>query len=160
MADAGSMTVTEDRVEFVLRRNCSLSPRGLLLVFGSMVALASGFGVAFAALGAWMILPFAGVELLALAAAFLVYGRHAADGERVLLTPEALTVEVSDGGITRVHEFDPRWARLVVREEARLPRLYLVGRGRELEIGRHLGWQRRNGFERDFRAALRRAAGM
>jgi uncharacterized membrane protein len=160
MADAGSMAAPVERAEFALRRNCSLSPRGLLLVFGSMVALAGSFGAVFAALGAWMILPFAGVELLVLAVAFLAYGAHATDGERVVLTRQTLRVEAIDGGVTRVHEFDPRRVRLVGRQEARWPRLYLAGSGREVEVGRHLGWQRRAGFERDFRAELKRFAGM
>ncbi len=79
---------------------------------------------------------------------------------RVVLTRQALTVEVIDGGVTRVHEFDARRVRLVVRQGARWPRLYLAGRGREVEVGRHLGWQRRAAFERDFRAELKRCAGM
>jgi uncharacterized membrane protein len=158
-SDASNLATPAYEAQFVLRRNCSLSPRALLLVFGSMVALASCFGAAFAALGAWMILPFAGIELLALGVAFLVYGMHATDGDRVLLTGDSLIVEVVDGGVTRVHEFDPRWVRLTVRQAAGVPRLYLAGRGRELEIGRHLCWQRRAGFERDFREALRARRG-
>jgi len=82
-------------VEFVSRRNCSLSPRALMAVFGSVVAVSFAFGVMFAALGAWLVLPFAGVELLALAAAFVVYGRHATDGERLRLTGETLSAEVT-----------------------------------------------------------------
>jgi len=150
--------------EFVLRRNCSLSPRGLMAVFGSLVVLSLAFGVGFAALGAWLILPFAGVELLALAAAFVVYGVHAADGERVRVAGDLLTVEVTDGRTLEVHEFPARWVRLVRREDqpgaglARGWRLLLVCRGRALEVGRHLSVHRRTGFEQDLRVALERAA--
>ncbi|MDB5807665.1 MAG: hypothetical protein JWN73_4987 [Betaproteobacteria bacterium] len=123
-----------------------------MTVFGSMVGLAFVFGAVFAALGAWMVLPFAGMELLALAVAFLVYGAHATDGERVRLAGGKLTVEVREGSRVRTHEFVLHQVRLVRRAGAE--RLFLVCRGRELEVGRHFGAQRRAGFERDLRAAL------
>jgi uncharacterized membrane protein len=94
--------------EFVLRRNCSLSPAALMAVFGSIAALSFGFGAAFAALGAWMILPFAGIEMLALGAAFVLYGMHAADCERVRVAGEVVTVEVVEGRGSRVHRFHTR----------------------------------------------------
>src|SRR5882724_4792817 len=80
--------------EFVVRRNCSLSPAAMMLVFGSVAALSFAFGIAFAALGAWMILPFAGVELLALGAALAVHGLHATDCERVRVAGDLVSVEV------------------------------------------------------------------
>jgi len=150
--------------EFVLRRNCSLSPRALMVVFGSMVGLSFGFGIGFAALGAWLILPFAGVELLALAAAFLIYGAHAADCERVRVEGELLTVEVVDGGSGSRYEFPLRQVRLV-REESGpeaswrvRDRLFLAFRGRRVEVGRHLDAHRRAGFERKLRVVLAGAA--
>lgn len=154
-----------DAVEFEVRRNCSLSPRALMGVFGSMVALAFVFGAAFAAMGAWMVLPFAGVELLALAAAFLVYGVHATDGERVRLAGEVVSVEVSQGRAIRTVEFARHAVRLVREARAgglpgRADRLFLVGGGRRLEVGRHLGAQRRAGFEAELRAALMVARGV
>ena len=42
-----------------------------------------GWRGAFAALGAWLILPFAGLEVLLLGAAFVAYARRFGDGERV-----------------------------------------------------------------------------
>ena len=60
--------------------HCSISPRGLALVFGTLAGLTLGIGAAFAALGAWLILPFAGLEALALCAAFVVVARRAAHG--------------------------------------------------------------------------------
>ena len=153
--------------EFVLRRNCSLSPGALMLVFGSVAALSFAFGVMFAALGAWMILPFAGLELAALGAAFVIHGLHATDCERVRVAGDVVTVEVVEGRSNRVHQFQTRWVRLLVdtgadngagKRGACGISLKLVGRGGEVEVGRHLDQQRRAGFERNLRAALRDAA--
>jgi uncharacterized membrane protein len=153
-------------VEFVSRRNCSLSPRALMAVFGSAVAVSFAFGVMFAAAGAWLVLPFAGVELLALAAAFVVYGRHATDGERLRFTGEALSVEVTQGPSVRVYEFDARLVRLLAEDGVagggRSPlagrRLFLSQRATRLEVGRHLDARRRAELEKDLRAALLQAA--
>ena len=46
--------------------------------------------VAFALYGAWPILPFVGLEVAALAAAFHVNGRHATDYERIAFADGAL----------------------------------------------------------------------
>jgi uncharacterized membrane protein len=152
-------------VEFVLRRNCSLSPRALMAVFGSVAAVSFAFGAMFAVLGAWLVLPFAGVELLALAAAFVVYGVHATDGERLRLADGTLSVEVTEGSSVRVFEFPACEVRLLAVEGERGERLaagrrlFLTHRGSahrasRLEIGRHLGAQRRAAVEQDLRAAL------
>jgi uncharacterized membrane protein len=61
------------------KRRRSISPLGLALVFGGLAALTLSIGAAFAALGAWLILPFAGLETLALCAAFVIMARRAAD---------------------------------------------------------------------------------
>ena len=127
-----------------------------MAVFGSVAAVSFAFGAMFAVLGAWLVLPFAGVELLALAAAFVVYGAHATDGERLRLTKGTLSVEVAEGSSVRVFEFPAREVRLLAEEGERLAgrRLYLAHRAGRLEVGRHLGAQRRAAVERDLRAAL------
>jgi len=52
----------------------------LAFVFGLLAATAIGIGVAFAAFGAWLVLPFAGLEALGLAAAFFAVARRAPGG--------------------------------------------------------------------------------
>jgi uncharacterized membrane protein len=67
----------------LLKRNCSISPGGMLRVFGLLALASLGIAMGFALAGAWLILPFAGLEVLALGAAFLVHARHATDFERI-----------------------------------------------------------------------------
>ena len=59
-----------------LKRNCSISPAALATVFALLAAATLSIGVTFAALGAWLILPFAGLEALLLAGAFLATARR------------------------------------------------------------------------------------
>jgi uncharacterized membrane protein len=58
--------------------NCSLSPAGLGLIFLSLAAVVLAIGIGFAVIGAWPVLPFAGLEVLALGAAYLAYARKRA----------------------------------------------------------------------------------
>jgi len=64
----------------ILKRNCSMSPAGLAMALGALAALTLAIGVGFAFFGAWLVLPFAGLEVLMLAAAFFVYARRAGAG--------------------------------------------------------------------------------
>jgi uncharacterized membrane protein len=67
----------------VPKRNCSISPVALLTVFVLLAAVSVGIGIGFAMVGAWLVLPFAGIEAIALGAAFVATARRMADYERI-----------------------------------------------------------------------------
>jgi uncharacterized membrane protein len=75
--------VTESGFSLTVKRNCSISPQALAVLLALTAGFAFAIGIAFALYGAWPILPFAGLEIAALAAAFYLNGRHAADYERI-----------------------------------------------------------------------------
>jgi uncharacterized membrane protein len=133
---------TDAGFRVVLKRNCSISPRGLLIVYALLAALAVGIASGFAALGAWLILPFAGLELVLLGAAFWLTARHAADCERIELSRGRLRVEVEEALRVRRLELDARLARVWMEEGHVLLRAPQV----EVELGRHLEAQARAGF--------------
>ena len=135
-------SATDAGFRVVLKRNCSISPRGLLLVFALLAALALGIASAFAALGAWLILPFAGLELVLLGAAFWMTARHAADYERIERRRERLTVEVREAERLRRYDLDARRARVHVRDG----HVVLDAPQVRLEVGRHLDAASRAGF--------------
>lgn len=140
-------------VEFICRRNCSIGPRAMMLVFASLAAVSFGVGATFAALGPWLILPFAGIEMVALALAFVLCARRAGDFERIRLLPHVLTVEHVQGQRQVVHQFNPQWAKLEIVHGALSIRVLLSQAGRRLELGRHLGFQQRCAFATAFKAA-------
>lgn len=146
---------------WLIKRNCSASPTQLAAVFGSLVVVSLAFGAVFAALGLWMVLPFVGLEIVAVAAAFLCYGRHAADAERIELTAETLTVEQIEAEQRRRWEFDRRRVRVEVDERGKgwgaRVRVRLASRGEQVEIGRHLLDEKRAVLARELRTALDRA---
>src|SRR5215470_5628540 len=99
---------------WIVKRNCSASPAHLAAVFASMVGLSFLFGIAFATQGLWLILPFAGLELIAVAVAFVVYGRRASDYEQITLTEQDLTVQRVEGARRQEWHFLPSWTRVEV----------------------------------------------
>jgi len=137
-----SFSTTDAGFEVLLKRNCSISPGRLLLVFGLLSALSMGIAAGFAMLGAWLILPFAGLEVLVLGGAFWLTARHATDYERIELVHERVTVDVGEALSLRRHELDARRAR-VRMEDGRV----LIGTaGAPLEVGRHLAAEARAAF--------------
>jgi uncharacterized membrane protein len=125
-----------------------MSPAGLAKVFAALALLVLAIGAGFAAAGAWLILPFAGLEVLLLGAAFLLYARHAADYEKIELESGRLTVEVAEGGRTARHRLE---GASVAMEEGRV---VLRDAKEELEIGRYLGAEARAALAADLEKTL------
>lgn len=146
---------------WLIKRNCSASPKHLAIAFGSLVAVSFAVGAAFAVLGFWMVLPFVGLEIVAVAVAFFCYGRHAADAERIELVDDRLTVERIEAETRRRWDFDPRGVRVEVDERGRglgaRVQVCLAGRGERVEVGRHLLDARRAELASELKAALRNA---
>lgn len=135
-ADAGGTA----EGEFVLftRRIHALSARDCGLAFGSLAAFSLMVAVVFSALGAWLILPFAGLEAAALYLAYDWVRRHAQDSEQLVIRGDAVMLAVCEQSQTRHYEFNRVWAQLVVRRRARDVRLALRSHGNEVQVGRYL----------------------
>lgn len=99
-------------------------------------------------------LPFAGLEIAALALALVLNARHAGDYERIRLCRDCLTVEVCTANRISRHELNAHWARIVVANVGLAPRVALLSHGRELEIGRHLDDDGRLWLARELRRRL------
>lgn len=93
MADAAAPVLWQRR----MARNCSLSPSQALLLLGGLGGVCLAIGGFFAAIGAPWVLVFSGLEVLALAAALLVYGRHATDHETLWADGVHLQVQQQRG---------------------------------------------------------------
>src|SRR5262249_23760460 len=127
--------------EFLLvaRRNNSLSATGRALVLGSLVVISLAISLAFAYVGAWLVLPFAGAEMGVLYIAFRHVQRHAADFESLAIKGDRVLVERWERGKMNRHELNRYWAQVVLHR-GRVPGrsvLALRSHGREVEFGEH-----------------------
>jgi len=149
-------TAGEGTVQWLLRRNCSMTPLQLVAFYLSLCVWSLAIAAAFWWRGANLIMPFASVELLAVGAALFVYARHARDRERVVLRPGLLTVECTLGSRTDQVEFAPAWVRV---EPAHADRslIEISGEGKRVAIGRFIRPELRGALADELRAALRRS---
>ena len=139
----------------ILKRNCSISPAGLLGVFAGLAGFVLAVGVGFAAAGAWLILPFAGLEIALLGAAFVAMARHATDYERIELRAGRLMGEVGEARRSARYELQASAARVCVEQERGGARVWLRAAEQELEIGRHLDAQARARLASELATRLR-----
>lgn len=133
------------------RHASSLNLRLLVFVFGSLAAFSAVIATGFAMAGAWLIIPFAGVEIAALGAAAYVILRRAGDFERLVFSGDHILVEVRERGLARQFEFHRGWARLVTGETGSVA---LRSHGRTVEIGRYCCAEGRRVLAQELRGRL------
>jgi uncharacterized membrane protein len=134
-----------------LKRNCSISPSGLACVFVALAVVVLAIGIGFAIAGAWLILPFAGLEVLLLGGAFVLQARHATDYERIALERDRLKVEVAEGRRLLRYELDASRVRVKVEGS----RVKVCGAREALELGRYLDDESRRAFGAELKKRLR-----
>jgi len=141
------------RREWVLSRNCSISPRQLAHAYAVLCAMSLIVAMVFAVHGAWYILAFAILELSAVGFAFFLYARHAVDREHIELIDDCLLIELIQAERVKQFRLDPRHARV----EPPVSRNGLIGvqaNGMRVEVGRFLTERKRREFARELNRAL------
>jgi uncharacterized membrane protein len=151
----GRADLGDGSVRWLLRRNCSMTPAQLVAFYLSLSAWSLAIAGAFWWRGATLVLPFAGVEILAVGAALFVYARHATDRERVVLEPGRLTVECTIGHRTDQADFAPAWVR-IEPEHGDRSLIELSGQGQRISVGRFVRPELRRALADELRAALGR----
>ncbi len=148
--------VSGPSVSWRLRRNCSVSPAQLLVVYLMLCGLSLTVGIFFWLQGAPLVIGFTGLELAAVGWAFVVYARHATDGEWISLQGASLVVERETAGRCERAEFERQWVR-VEPKAGEHSLIELSGRGRKMEVGRFVRPELRQVLAGEIRRALRTA---
>lgn len=149
--------VGDQTLAWHLRRNCSVTPRQLGGIYAGLCLVSLLIGISFWAMGAKLVLAFTGLELLALGAAFLVYARHASDGETVSLQGGRLVVERECAGRREKVEFGCAHVR-VEPLASRQNLIQVMAHGQRLDIGRHVRPEWRPVLAGELRRALEAAS--
>lgn len=147
-------TVSGDGVQWMLKRNCSITPRQMGICFLALSLLSLSVAVFFWTQGATLVLPFAALELLAVGVAFLLHARHATDHERIRVVGGRLQVLRETAGKTEAEEFPAQWVR-VETGEARQSLIALCAAGRRVWVGKHVRPDQREALAREIRQVLR-----
>lgn len=130
--------------KIVARPNCSLSSSEMTRVVAILAIFSLSIAIAFGFAGAWLVFPFAGLELLALAYAFYLINCHAGDYESITIEGDRLAIEKHHRKNTSQVVFHRYWAQVVLRETSGGEhRLWLRSHGKEVEVGRYMNDRQR-----------------
>jgi uncharacterized membrane protein len=145
----------------VIRPNRSLSWRAALRVYIVIAACCMGIATVYALNGFWPVLPFAGLEVLALGAAFYITLHRSGVQEVVHVGDELVTVD-KGRDVPQEHWECPRvWAQVRLEPSPhRLhpSRLAILFQGRRVEIGGFLNEAERCALAEELAQAIRRPA--
>lgn len=139
--------------QWTLSKNCSFTPRQMMLFYASLTVLSFAIAVFFALRGLWLVLPFTVLDNLVLATALLYYSRHALDRECVILQGDRLHVDVCRGQARTRYSFNAHWTRLEWSGR-RSDTLWLCHGTQRVRVGTFIPPVRRRRFARELRSAL------
>ena len=129
--------------------NCSLSPKGALLFFGSLCFATFGIALLMTFRGFWPVLPFAGLEMALLGWALHRSLQRRHHCETITVSGDDVRIEHRDD-VHYVEVVFPRhWARVKLRRpHSRLHPscLTIESHGRRCEVGSFLTEQERRGL--------------
>ena len=140
----------------ILHPHRSLSNTGFLLVLGFIGAVSFATGVAFTLMGAWPVMGFYGLDVLAIYFAFKINYRSGKAYELVELSPELLKItQVQPSGRSRSFDFNPYWVKVLLNEwPDGSADLKLALHGNEFEFARFLNAEEKKDFAEALRGAL------
>jgi uncharacterized membrane protein len=125
-----------------LRPNCSSTPQVLMAVLGLVAGVSILISLVFWVMGAPLILPFALIESLLLAVAFVCHARTRSDFDEITLSDDCLLVRQARQGQEKEHRFT-RGLFWVSMTEGPHPRVRVGESGRHVELGEWLRPQER-----------------
>ena len=136
----------EHQHAFLIRPNRSMTAKGMML-FVFLVGLAI-FLVAmrFVLLGAWIILPFAILEIALLGAGFWLYERASRYRETVQITRSSMQITQESVRRKQTWQFNPHWVTVSLQLDPKdwyPSRLIIRSHGEQVEIGACLTNQER-----------------
>lgn len=126
---------------FIIMPNQAMSWPRLVCIYGIFAGFTLGIAAGFFARGFILILPFAGLELLALGIALYISARRGGVREVVTITAETVRIETGRNAPEQCHEFKRPWLQVVLRRSQNNwypSRLLIRSHGRSVEIGRFL----------------------
>jgi len=127
-----------DSVRVVLSPNCSISWRSLVLFYIGNCVVLLAIGIFFTFHGLWLVLPFSGLEILALGGALYLTSRKVHRKEVITLDRRHTRIEKGVQRIDQSWQFDTPWTRLIDLQPGNADRrrtLALGSHGNYVEVG-------------------------
>ncbi len=127
--------------KFVLRPNRSLSWRGVVRFFVATVVVSMTIALGLAFMGYWLVLPFSGLEMVALGTALYVVARRSHVAEVIEVTEEGVQIERGCGQPTERRRLSRYWSSVRLEKYGlggQSSRLLICSHGHAEEVGHFL----------------------
>jgi uncharacterized membrane protein len=148
--------------KIIARPNNSLSVDDSVKLLAALAGIALVVALGFFHIGAWLVLPFAGLEIMAFAYAFHTVYLHADDFESITIENDRVVVEKRNVKEITTTVFQRYWAQVNVRDVAMIKGsngkcgLFISSHGNEVEFGRNfINDEQRSQLARDLRQKLK-----
>jgi uncharacterized membrane protein len=148
--------------KIIARPNNSLSVDDSVKLLAALAGIALVVALGFFHIGAWLVLPFAGLEIMAFAYAFHTVYLHADDFESITIEGDRVVVEKRNVKEITTTVFQRYWAQVNVRDVAMIKGsngkcgLFISSHGNEVEFGRNfINDEQRSQLARDLRQKLK-----
>lgn len=142
---------------FVIEANRSLSWQKILWIYIVISTVCISIALIFALNGFWVILPFAGLEVLLLGIGLILTFRRCSFKEVIKISEDALYIEKGRLHPEKKYKFLTAWVR-VTHSEATLAhypsRLTIGSHGNEVEVGAELTEDDRKSLARELKKHL------
>ena len=123
--------------EMVARPNSSLTAKGRVYAVVIIAAISFAVAIGFSLIGAWLVLPFAGIELLAIGYSFYYIHCHSQDYESIVIEGDQISVEKKSYKAVSKMVFNRYWAKVLLRLTPNGDQmLSLRSHGKEIDFGR------------------------
>jgi uncharacterized membrane protein len=142
---------------FVIWPHSALNWRGMRRLLCVLTAAIAAVAFLFALKGAWLVLPFAGLEALVVCGGIYINARWAVTREVIRLDGPDLVVSRGRRDLAEVARLPRYWTRVALVRDPRgwyPSRLFLEGHGRRVEIGTVLAEAEREGLAATLRGRL------
>lgn len=140
---------------WILKRNCSLTPRQSAAAYLLLCTGSFGIALFFLVQGFWIVLAFSILEMAAVGWALLHYARHALDVERIALTERSLVVERIDAGRHSQFRLDPGRTRVAPPLPRKRKLILLEAPGTCIEVGSYVSEPIRQQVAQELARAMR-----
>lgn len=132
--------------EFLIRPNRSMTAKGMVFFVGLVGLGVFLIALRFVLLGAWVIFPFAVLEVGFLAAGFWLYERSSRYRETVQVSRDSFLITQDGVNVRRSWRFNPHWVQVSLKldpDDWYPSKLLIRSHGEQVEIGSCLTNQER-----------------
>jgi len=140
-----------------IRPNRSLTRGGMVVFFLVVCLVTILISLRFVLLGAWVVMPFAFLEMMVLGGGFYAFEKATAYRELITLRGDELLVRREARNGNQAWTFQPYWAQVILQRDNRSwypSRLFIRSHGNQVEVGSCLTEEEREELYGDLKRSL------